>query len=170
LHDFAWVISTGVEDYMARPHNRIETDGVTAAPRTNGDASLRELLRQLADDGSALVRSEIALAKVEMKETGRQLALDGVKLVIALGLAGLGALALTAALIVGIGTALGGMYWVAALGVGLLFLVIGGVLAQRGISGLQGNSMKPEHTLRSLQQDRTMVQREARGIRDGLRS
>lgn len=155
---------------MARTHDRFETDGAARAPHTNGDASLRELLRQLADDGSALVRSEIALAKTEMKESGRQLALDGVKLLIALGLAWLGALALTTFLIIGIGSALGGMYWVAALGVGLLFLAIGGLLARRGIAGLQRNSLKPEQTVHSLQQDRTMVRREVRGIREGLRS
>jgi uncharacterized membrane protein YqjE len=155
---------------MPTSHNRIDSNGVAMPPRTNGDASLRDLLRQLTDDGSALIRSEIALARVEMKETGRQLALDGVKLLVALGLAWLGLLAVVAALIIGVGSAIGGLYWASALGVGLLFLIVGGVLARRGMTGLKGNSIRPEETVRSLEKDRTMVQREVRSIREGLRS
>jgi uncharacterized membrane protein YqjE len=155
---------------MARTDIRGQTDGAGPALRQDTDASIRDLLRQLADDGSSLVRSEIDLAKVELKESGRQFALDGVKIVAAASIAWIGLLAVVAAAVIGLGTALGGMYWLAALIIGALFLVIGGVLAKLGIDGMKKNSVAPETAMRSIRRDREMVQRELRDMRDGLRS
>lgn len=149
--------STGIDGQAHRNHN-------------HSDASLRELLRQLADDGANLVRGEIALAKLEVKDSVRSLALDGVKLVSAMALAWVGVLALTAFMIIGLGSLLGGAYWASALIVGLVMLAIGGILAQRGIAGLKGNSIKPEATVASLQQDKRWAGKEVRELREGLKS
>jgi uncharacterized membrane protein YqjE len=136
---------------------------------TNGDASMRELLRQLADEGANLVRGEIALAKLELTETARSAALDGVKLVAAMAMAWIGALALTAALIIGLGTAIGN-YWASALIVGVLLLIVGGLMAQRGIAGLKGNSIKPEATVDSMQENKRWAGREAQQFKETLKS
>jgi hypothetical protein len=154
---------------MARPYHPVN-DGITRAERVNGDASMRDLLRQLANDGRALVRDEITLAKVEMKTAAKQSARDSLQLVAALAIVGIGGLALTAAAIIGIGIALGGLYWAAALIVGALFVAVGGLLARRGIRGLQRHSLKPDTAVRSLQRDRQMVRQELRELRHGLRS
>jgi uncharacterized membrane protein YqjE len=158
-----------LEDFMARTDIR-GANGVGPALRHDTDASIRDLLRQLADDGSSLVRSEIDLAKVELKESGRHFALDGIKIVAAASIAWIGLLAVIAAAIIGLGVALDGMYWLSALIVGALFLVIGGVLAKLGIDGMKKNSVAPESTMRSIKRDREMVKREFREMRDGLRS
>jgi uncharacterized membrane protein YqjE len=136
----------------------------------NGDASIRELLRQLADEGSNLVRGEVALAKLELKDSARALALDLVKLVAALALAWVGGLALTACIIIGLGTLLGGAYWLSALIVGVVLLAIGGLMAQRGIAGLKGNSVKPEATLETMEENKRWASREAREFKEGVRS
>jgi uncharacterized membrane protein YqjE len=136
----------------------------------HSDAPLKDLLRQLADEGANLVRGEIALAKLEMKETGRALALDAVKIVSAMAMAWIGALALTAFAIIGLGSLLGGMYWASALIVGLVLLAIGGIMAQRGLAGLKGNSIKPEATVESLQQDKRWASQEVRELKEGLKS
>jgi uncharacterized membrane protein YqjE len=141
-------------------------DGTTAQT----DASMRDLLRQLADDGADLVRGEIALAKLEMKETARSFALDAVKLAAALALAWVGGLALTAFLIIGLGNLMGGAYWASALIVGVVLLAIGGLMAQRGIAGLQGNSIKPDATVESLQEDKRWASQEVRGLKESLKS
>jgi len=144
--------------------------GYAVPENTNHDAPMRELLRQLADEGANLVRGEIALAKLEMKDSARSLALDLVKLVAALALAWIGGLALTAFAIIGIGILLGGLYWASALIVGVVLLATGGLMAQRGIAGLKGNSLKPEHTVDSLQEDKRWAGREAQQFKETLKS
>ena len=84
---------------MQQPHS-----GNGAAP------GLTDLFRRLADDASALVRGEVALAKLEMREAARGLVRDSSKLAIAFALAWLGGIALTAAAVIGVAHLLGGRF------------------------------------------------------------
>jgi hypothetical protein len=139
-------------------------------PNGNGDPSMRDLLRQLADDGANLVRGEIALAKLEVRESARTIALGGVRLAAAFALVLVGVFAITAFMIIGLGLLLNGMYWASALIVGLVLLAVGGLLAQRGIAALKENSLKPEATVESLQEDKRWASREVRELKAGLKS
>jgi hypothetical protein len=152
-------------------HNRIDprivrTDGgrgVTDEPQ------MRDLLKQLAGEGTDLVRNEISLAKLEMREMAREVALDSAKLAGALGLALIGVLALLAAAIIGLGNLLDGRYALSALIIGVIMVAIGGVLASAGIKGLK-NVPQPDATKRSLQRDKEWASREAREFKEGIRS
>jgi uncharacterized membrane protein YqjE len=149
---------------------RIEkNDGRIRTTDVGHDASLTDLLKRLGTETGDLVRSEIALARIEMTQTARQMAMDSVKLVVAAAVAWIGVLALTAALIAGL-TLVVGSVWASALIVGVIFLAIGGILAQRGIAGMKENSLKPEATAQSLQRDKRWAQHEARDFREGIRS
>lgn len=86
---------------MQQPHS-----GNGAAP------GLTDLFRRLADDASALVRGEVALAKLEMREAARGLVRDSSKLAIAFALAWFGGIALTAAAVIGVAHLLGGRFGV----------------------------------------------------------
>jgi hypothetical protein len=95
--------------------------------------------------------------------------MDGAKIAVAASIAWIGLLALTAAAIAGLALVVGSV-WAAALIAGAVFLLIGGVLAQRGIAGMKANSLKPEETVRSLERDRTWARREVQDFREGVRS
>jgi hypothetical protein len=137
--------------------------GVTDEPQ------MRDLLKQLAGEGTDLVRNEISLAKLEMREMAREVALDSAKLAGALGLALIGVLALLAAAIIGLGNLLDGRYALSALIIGVIMVAIGGVLASAGIKGLK-NVPQPDATKRSLQRDKEWASREAREFKEGIRS
>lgn len=133
------------------------------------EPQLRELLKQLASEGSDLMRNEMALAKLEMRDMAREVALDSAKLAGALGLALTGALALLAAAIIGLGYLLDGRFGLSALIMGAVMLVIGGVLARGGMAGLR-NVPKPEQTVRTMQQNKAWASRELKEFKEEIRS
>lgn len=133
------------------------------------EPQMSDLLKQLASEGGDLVRNEMALAKLEMRDMARQLAMDSAKLGAAVALAMTGALALVAAAIIALGNALGFQYALAALIVGVVILLIGGVLAWSGIQGMK-NPPKPEETVRTMQENREWAAREAREFKEEIRS
>lgn len=129
---------------------------------------ITDLLRRLGDDVSALVRNEVALAKLELRETVQVLVRDSAKLGIAFTLAWIGALALTAALIIGVAHLIGDRYGTAALIVGVLFLGIGGLLARAGMKGLGGGALKPTATMATLGENRDWAAQELRELKQEL--
>jgi hypothetical protein len=144
----------------------VRTDGGRGV---SDEPQMRDLLKQLAGEGTDLVRNEISLAKLEMREMARDVALDSAKLAAALGLALIGGLALIAAAIIGLGNLLDGRYALSALIIGVIVVAIGGVLASAGIKGLK-NVPQPDATKRSLQRDKEWASREAREFKEGIRS
>lgn len=147
-----------------RYDTRFATNGNGAA---GGEPSLGELLRRLTTDSGELVRQEVALAKVEMRQVGSTLAQDGAKLGVALVLALAGMLAVTAFLVIALGN-LFGNYWLAALLVGVVLLAVGGVLGKNAIDDVKRRGLKPEHTLGSLREDAQWAKREARAVKREL--
>jgi hypothetical protein len=153
-----------------------QQDRITSRPdHTNGpgpvdnEPQMSALLKQLAADGSALMRNEIALAKLEMRDMAREFALDSAKVVAAIGLAMTGALALLAAAIIGLGNLLDGRYALSALIVGVVMLAVGGILARTGIQGLKHMS-RPEETARSMKQNKEWASAEIREFKEEIRS
>jgi uncharacterized membrane protein YqjE len=148
-------------------HMNARTDGAT--PRLEQEPQMRDLLKQLASEGGDLVRGEVALAKLEMRDMARQLAADSAKVAIAIGIALTGLLALLAAAVIGLGNLLGGQYALSALIIGAVMLAVGGALAMAGINGLKG-SHKPEQTVRSLKQGKEWAREEVAEFKREVRS
>ncbi len=142
-----------------------EVDVRTAAPPPPpaAEPSLGELFRQLTQDSATLIRQEMALAKAELRENiatvARSVAMIAVGGVIAL----VGVLVLTAFLVILLGDLLAN-YWLAALIVGLLFAVIGGVLASTHLNRLRQVEFKPEHTIQTLKEDKQWLQSEIQDV------
>lgn len=124
-----------------------------------------DLLRELADQSASLVRQEVNLARLEMKEAASALTKDAVRLGIAAGLALAGALALTAFLVLVIGNILDGAYWAGALIVGVVFLLVGGLMARSAANDMKEIDVKPHETIETLNEDKRWLQREARDFR-----
>jgi hypothetical protein len=151
------------------------TDGTPPGPSvtnrlgTQTDPSLGDLFRQLAQESTTLIRQEMELVKVEMRENARSFARDATKLAIGGGLLLVAALVLTAALAVLLGDLLGN-YWLGTLIVGALYGIMGMVMMQRGKKGLETDDLKPEHSIASLQEDKRWAQAEVQQVKRELTS
>ncbi len=125
-------------------------DSRNVSPTT--DQSVADLLKQLSEQTSTLVRQELDLAKAELTVKGKQAGL-GAGMFGAAGVVGLYAVgALTAAIVMALNLALAG--WLAALIVAAGYGAIAGALALSGKSKVkQGAPPVPEQTVQSLRED-----------------
>jgi MFS family permease len=116
------------------------------------DRPMAELVRQLSEQTTTLVRQEIELAKAEMTAKGKEVGI-GAGAFGAAGLVGLYAFgAITACLILALSTAVAG--WVAALIVGVVYAIVAGVLALVGKKKTQaGAPPVPERAISSTKED-----------------
>lgn len=138
-------------------------------PEHNGDTSARErptaeLLRELADQTTTLVRKEIALAKVEVSAKGKQAA-TGAGMFGGAGLFGIFAFgALTACVILALATVVAP--WLAALIVAVVYAAVAGVLALRGRTRVQrATPPVPEQAVESTKEDLEWVKTRAKSGR-----
>jgi hypothetical protein len=128
------------------------------------DRSIGELLKQLSQETTTLVRQELELAKAEMATKGKQAGVGagmfggaGVAALLGLG-------ALTAAAIAALGTGIA--IWLAALILALLWLVVAAVLATTGKSKVQqATPPVPEQTQQSVKEDVEWARTQAKSAR-----
>ena len=116
------------------------------------DRPTSELLKQLSDQTTTLVRQEIELAKLEFREKGKKAGM-GAGMFGGAGVVSLYAVgALVAAAILGLATGLDG--WVAALIVGVVLAAVAGVLALVGKGKVQqATPPVPEQAIDSTKED-----------------
>jgi len=119
---------------------------------SGADRPIGELLRELGDEISTLVRQELALARAEITEKSKP-AVASAGMFGGTALFGLGAFgALTATLIAALALAL--PVWIAALIVTIVYGAIAGVLAMTGKKKLQeATPLIPEQTAETVKED-----------------
>jgi len=128
------------------------------------EMSTGELVKQLTQQTSDLVRQEIDLAKAEMTEKGKKTGvgagiLGGSGLMALFGLA-----ALTTAAIAALSEAMD--VWAAALIVAAVYLAVAGVLALTGRNRLQEAApMAPEQTIETMKEDVEWARNQAKSAR-----
>lgn len=143
------------------------TGGPTARPQTTTtqERSLFDLVRNLRDEGTTLVRQEVALAKAEM---GEKVSRVGRNLAYAVVGGAVAHLALIFVLLAAVGAIDFGVEqtdaaphgdWIAPLVVGLVVGGIGVALLLKAKSALTTMSMAPEQTIASLTEDKKWVQK-----------
>jgi len=120
-----------------------------AAPRS--DRSTIELVRAIAQDSSTLVRKELELARLEIKEAAMARAKGAAAFGAAafMGMLAFIFLAITAAVALDIVLP----KWLAWLIEGGAFLVLAGMAAMFGLRKMKRPSMKPEETVRTVKED-----------------
>jgi uncharacterized membrane protein YqjE len=140
---------------MADPHG---TNDLRERPTS-------ELLKQLSDQTTTLVRQEIELAKLELQEKGKKAGI-GAGMFGGAGVFGLYAVgALTATIILALATFLPG--WVAALIVTVIYGAIAGVLALRGKSQVkEATPPMPEQAVETTKEDVRWVKTRAQSARE----
>jgi uncharacterized membrane protein YqjE len=127
-------------------------EGTTRFDRTNDDRSVGELVNQLSQQTSTLVRQELRLAQTELQEKGKRFGtgagmFGGAGLVAAYGVG-----ALIAAAIIGIGTLI--ELWLAAVIVGVVLLAVAGILALTGRKQVErGKPPLPRQAIESAKRD-----------------
>ena len=123
-----------------------------------------ELLKQLSDHTTTLVRQEIELAKAELGEKGKQAGL-GAGMFGGAGLFGVFAIAaLTTCIIVALDSAM--PLWLAALIVAVVYGAIGAVLALQGRNKIQrAGPPVPEQATESVKEDVQWAKTQARSGR-----
>lgn len=128
------------------------------------ERSIPELLRRLSEETSALVRAELALARVELVEHGKQIGAGagflGVSTILALGAFG----ALTAFLILGL-IALGVLPWLAALSITIVYGIAAAVSALAGKKKLTAGIPPAPQTVQTLREDVQWAKTQARSGR-----
>jgi uncharacterized membrane protein YqjE len=128
------------------------------------DRPIGELLKQLSQETTTLVRQELELAKAEMAEKGKRAGLGAGMFggAGASALLGLGALSAAAIAALDTGMAL----WLAALIVAVIWLAVAGLLAMTGKSRVQqATPPVPEQTQRSVKEDVEWAKTRARSAR-----
>ena len=124
-----------------------------------------ELLKEFSDQATALLRKEIALAKVEVAEKGKKAAV-GAGMFGGTGVFGFYAFgALTACVILALSTAVAA--WLAALIVAVVYAAIAAVLALRGKAQVQrATPPLPEQAVDSTKEDLEWVKARAKSARN----
>lgn len=138
---------------------------MTETSHVRGERPTAELLRELTDQTTALVRKEIALAKVELTEKGKS-AGAGAGMFGVAGLFGAGAFAaITTCAILALSSAVAG--WLAALIVAAVYAAIAGLFALRGKKSLkQATPPVPERAVDSTKEDFEWVKTRAKSGRN----
>lgn len=126
-----------------------------------GDQSVSDLVKQLSEQTSTLVRQEMKLAQAELQEKGKKAGI-GAGMFGAGGLvAFFGTATLIAAAVLGLATAVDA--WLAAVIVGVVLLAAAGVAALLGKKQIeQATPPAPETAMRSMKRDVDTVKRRAR--------
>jgi hypothetical protein len=151
---------------VTRTHNRISEDG---GARAEQGRSLTDLIRDLRDETTTLMRQEFALAKTELTEKTSRVSRNLGYLAIG------GAVAYAGALLLVMGVAAGLYVMLVAMGLSheaagwLAPLIVGGALAgvgysmiQKAIATLRHESFVPERTIESLKEDKQLIQERTR--------
>lgn len=127
-------------------------EGTTRLKATGDDHSVGELVQQLSQQTSTLIRQEMRLATSELQQKGKRAGI-GAGMFGAAGVVALyGGGALIAAAILGVGTFL--EPWIAAVIVGVVLLAIAGILALTGKKQVeQAGPPVPEQAVESTKRD-----------------
>ena len=124
------------------------------------ERSIGQLLKELRDETTTLLRQEVDLAKTEMGEKASRVGRNVGSLAVGGGVAFLGALALLAAVIYGLTSILnqfmsvGVAIWLAPLIVGLVLAAVGYSLVQKALATLRQESLTPQRTTQTLQENK----------------
>lgn len=146
----------------------VTPERAASGPRTPpAEPPLGELVKQLAQDSGTLVRQEIALAKAELRQNAKSIVRDVAMIAVGGVIAAVGGLVLVAFLVILVGAVLDN-YWLGALIVGALFVLVGGALAMANLKKLQKEDVAPTRTMETLKEDKQWAQSEIEQARREL--
>lgn len=132
------------------------------------EPSLGQLFKELANESTTLMKQEVALAKAELRENASAAAKDVGMAAAGGGLVLVGLLALTAFLVALLGDIFGDEYWLGALIIGLIYVIIGAVMAKKAMANLRREGLKPDQTIQTLKEDQRWIKSEIQQAKQDL--
>ena len=120
---------------------------------------LGELFSELAHNTGTLVRKEVELATVEMTAKAKAAGNNAALVAVGGAVVMLGAMALLAALVVGLGTLM--PLWLSGLLVGGLVTATGGTLAMSGVKAFKAIEFAPRQTIETLEENKQWLKNQA---------
>ena len=127
--------------------------------------SVPEIIADLKAELQDFVSTRVAIVRAELNENLRHIKMAAPLLAGGLAIAWTAWLVFTALLVMVIGGAFLPKPWaypLAMLIVAVLYLILGGMMAMAGWKHFTKKSLKPERTIRVLQQDKLWIQEESR--------
>ncbi|QEG41610.1 phage holin family protein [Roseimaritima ulvae] len=145
---------------MSTSHSQSPGPASRSQAAENDSRSIADLIRELRDESTTLVREEISLAKTEMSEKASVVGRNAGMLVAGGAVAHLGLIFLLIALSYGLYVAIGSAglpvhaLWIAPLIVGLVVSIVGLSMFMKAKSTLADISPVPKRTIESLKEDK----------------
>jgi uncharacterized membrane protein YdfJ with MMPL/SSD domain len=124
------------------------------------DRSIGQLLKELTQESSTLLKQEVNLAKTEMSEKASRVGVNLGSVAVGGAVALLGAIALVLAAVYGLGAILNNFLspetasWLAPLIVGAILAAVGYSMIKKALETLKRESLSPEKTTQSLQENK----------------
>jgi xanthine/uracil permease len=124
------------------------------------DRSIGQLLKELTQESSTLLKQEMTLAKTEMSEKATRVGANLGEVAVGGAVAFLGAIALLLAVVYGLTSllnkfmSLGVAAWLAPLIVGVVLAAVGYSLIKKALATLKQESIAPQRTTQSLQENK----------------
>lgn len=134
-----------------------------AVSNVKEELSIVQLLRELTTATRTLLKQEVDLAKTEMTEKASRVGANLGSLAVGGAVAFLGALALLAAVVYGLTSilsnfmSLGVAVWLAPLIIGGILAAVGTSLVKKALETLKRESLTPEKTTQSLQENKAWL-------------
>lgn len=133
----------------------------------SGDVpSFSSVAHEMSESIKSVIRSELQLAKAELKENGSQAAKYSVKLAIFGFIAALGILPFLSFLVIGLGKLLNENYWLSSLIIAVVFLGVGGSVAYVMFKRIKQVDFRFENTRDSVVTQLKTVDRKLHEVKD----
>ena len=136
---------------------------MAVAAERKEERSIGQLLKELTQESSTLLKQEVDLAKTEMTEKASRVGTNLGEVAVGGGVALLGAIALLLFVVNGL-TSLLGKFMSPGIAVWLAPLIVGGVLAavgysmiKKALATLKHESLTPQRTTQSLQENKAWL-------------
>lgn len=123
--------------------------GVQRMP-VDPNAGIPDLISRLGDDSKRLMRDEVQLAKLELRDSMKRTTRGAMWLGVAFGIGVVALVALTLLATTLIGRLAAGHMWVGALVTGIVELIVSVVLIKRGVATLGAPSYSLEQTRKAI--------------------
>ena len=135
---------------------------------TAGRDGLGGLIKRLADDGRALVRQEVELAKIEVRSSVTAVARGSVFVAAGALFLVLGLLVLLVFALLGLGRLLDGQYWLSSLIIGGILSLGGVVLLLMGRKAAARDALRPDRAIAEAKETKEWARSEMSELKSDL--
>jgi len=128
--------------------------------------SVGEVISEIGASAKSLIRSEINLARAEVKESIRHLSRHSARAAVFGALLIVSILPFMAFLVIGLGMLMGEKYWLSSLIVSAVFAAIGGPMTYREYHRIKEQDLSLPHTRESIQIGAESISEKAQEVKE----